>query len=191
MKLLCLALLATSASAINYSWKISDFQGHFVDLHNGGRANFTPIHSFATDTGSKNQEWGLISNRATPLLYVAVNQKSSVGSQMAHTTGLVAGYTSPPGPPAVHAQVVGGTGKNFWWMLDYMNATESAMAGFRFIDYESGLALTAWPAKKGFPSSPLTLEFLDVDNEKQAFNLTCVENISFGRPCEENTVLVG
>ncbi|KAJ7064134.1 hypothetical protein C8F01DRAFT_1229647 [Mycena amicta] len=165
-----------------YSFTISDFQGHQIDLHNGGRDNFTPVHSFAT-TQTKNQQWAIIYSMDARELYVLSNMAS--GTQMTHTTALLPGADVVYAPgPAMHAQIVGGSDGPFWWKLSSHNGSEAGIpAGTRFIDNDSGLALTAWTAKRGYSSSPMTLETADPTNAQQAFRLTCVENLSLGGKC--------
>ncbi|KAJ7194422.1 hypothetical protein GGX14DRAFT_404691 [Mycena pura] len=145
-------LLATASSAtaaalsrrITYAFSISDFQGHMLDLSDGGVENYTPVQSF-TPANTTNQQWALISSQDSRQLWEIHNVGS--GTNMAHTTALL----EKPGP-AIHAQVVGGN-QTTWWRMS------CSSEGCRFSDADSNLALTAWPETAGYPSSPVKTGF--------------------------------
>ncbi|KAJ6596333.1 hypothetical protein DFH09DRAFT_1407495 [Mycena vulgaris] len=168
-----LAVVRTACASIlspdiTYAFNIVDFQGHLLDLTEGSNQLFTPVQSF-TATNASNQEWALISSQDARQLFEIINVRSN--TIMSHTTALL----QTPGP-AIHAQIVGSNQTIFWGL-------EDTSKGRRFIDADSKLALTAWPADAGNPSSPLTLERNDPKNKRQVFQLHCLRGWSIPSTC--------
>ncbi|KAJ7033770.1 hypothetical protein C8F04DRAFT_1104153 [Mycena alexandri] len=171
----CLLAIATSAvSAVNlstsitYAFTISDFQGHMLDLTNGNNHQLTPVQSF-TPANTTNQQWALISTQDARQLWELFNLGSN--TIMSHTTAMLKRKGT-----AIHAQIVG-SNETLFWRLD--NSPE----GSRFTDASTGLALTAWSAEEGYPSSPLTLEYASGENKRQIFHLHCMKALSIPGDC--------
>ncbi|KAJ7127281.1 hypothetical protein C8R43DRAFT_1028216 [Mycena crocata] len=163
----CLAYTATLSSAtLSYANSIMDFQGHFLDLSDGRSDRFTPVQSLRA-ANTTNQQWVIINSDDDRHVYDIANA-GSFGVSLTHSTALL----DIPGP-AIHAQIVGGYGKTQWWHL--------ASTG-QLIDADSGLAVTAWPATHGYPSSPLTLEISDPKNKRQIFKLICLYSWNYQVP---------
>ncbi|KAJ7618832.1 hypothetical protein DFH06DRAFT_1144703 [Mycena polygramma] len=162
---------AALAPDISYAFNITDFQGHMLDLTDGNLQPFTPVQSYAP-TNTNNQEWALISSQDARQLWEIINLGSN--SILSHTTAFL--KLKDPAH-ALHTQIVGSNQTLFW----RMSFSTDGVA--RLTDADTGLALTTWPAAESYPSSPLTLEYADPTNERQAFRLRCIRGWSMPARC--------
>ncbi|KAJ6511727.1 hypothetical protein DFH09DRAFT_1434722 [Mycena vulgaris] len=149
----------------NGYFRILDFQGRSVDLHNRRGADFNPIQSHNMTIGEGAQKWLLIPTGVNQF-YIS---NAISGSFASYTTASIGGDPD-------RCQVCAHSSITRW------SITPNG-AGYKIAEANSGLVMTPCPFQPilGLTTSPLTLEDFEPTQIRQVFTLQTCQVSSFSR----------
>ncbi|KAJ7214432.1 hypothetical protein GGX14DRAFT_392458 [Mycena pura] len=171
---LSLTALASAIAPMNGFFRITDFEGRSLDLHDRTPADFGPVQSFIPTVGEPAQEVHLL--RCCAWIFDSSTSANPWRISNA-ASGTFASYTTAP------AGILGSAERSSFCThpnpITVWNFLPNG-AGFNIQETTSGAVLTAWPFQPTLPqpTSPLTLDALDPSLARQVFTLATCEWLS-------------